>query len=124
VRAGDWSVTAGQRETAALLRLPDPPSAIISADAAMALGALHELRGSGRRVPGDVAICCFDEPAGGALIDPPLTTLVSRDREIGDIAASLVLRVLEHPAAAPVDVRIPMELAIRRSCGCAGEGVA
>ena len=83
VREGDWTVTAGQVETAALLGLPEPPTAIISADAAMALGALHQLRGAGVRVPGQVAVVCFDEPAAGALLDPPITTLVSRDREIG-----------------------------------------
>jgi len=124
VRAGDWTVSAGQVETLALLDIVERPTAIISADAAMTLGALAQLRQSGVRVPSEVAICCFDEPAGGALLDPPLTTLVSRDREIGDLAASLVLRALEHADAAPVDVRIPMELAIRRSCGCVSDTVA
>ena len=47
VREGDWTVTAGQVETAALLGLSEPPTAIISADAAMALGALHQLRECG-----------------------------------------------------------------------------
>ena len=124
VRAGDWTVTAGQVETAALLGLPEPPTAIISADAAGALGALHQLREAGLRVPGQVAVVCFDEPAGGALLDPPLTTLVSRDREIGELAASLVLRALQDPGADPVDVRLPMELAVRRSCGCGAETAA
>ena len=50
-----------------------------------------------------------------------MTTLVSRDREIGELAASLVLQALEGPEGAPVDVRIPMELAVRRSCGCTTE---
>jgi len=118
VREGDWTVTAGQVETAALLGLPEPPTAIISADAAMALGALHQLREAGVRVPGEMALVCFDEPAGGALLDPPITTLVSRDREIGELAASLVLRALADPDADPVDVRLPMELVVRRSCGC------
>ena len=124
VRAGDWTVTAGQVETAALLGLPEPPTAIISADAAGALGALHQLREAGLRVPRQVAVVCFDEPAGGALLDPPLTTLVSRDREIGELAASLVLRALQDPGADPVDVRLPMELAARRSCGCGAETAA
>jgi DNA-binding LacI/PurR family transcriptional regulator len=65
-----------------------------------------------------MALACFDEPAAGALLDPPLTTLVSRDRDMGELAASLVLRALADPDAEPVDVRLPMELAVRRSCGC------
>lgn len=122
IRTGDWSVTAGQVETAALLGLPEPPTAIISADAAGALGALHQLREAGIPVPERMALACFDEPAGGALLDPPVTTLVSQDRAMGELAATLVLRALEDPDVDPVDVRLPMELAVRRSCGCgAGE---
>jgi hypothetical protein len=30
----------------------------------------------------------------------------------------MVLRALEHTAAGPMDVRISMELEVRRSCGC------
>lgn len=118
IREGDWSIRSGQVETAALLGLPDPPTAIISADAAGALGALVALREAGVRVPGQMALACFDEPVAGALLDPPLTTLASRDRDMGELAASLVLRALADPDAEPVDVRLPMELSVRRSCGC------
>lgn len=52
------------------------------------------------------------------LLDPPLTVLARRDHEIGDLAVSMVLRALEHMAAGSIDVRISMELAVRRSCGC------
>jgi hypothetical protein len=33
----------------------------------------------------------------------------------------MVLRALEHTGAGAMDVRISMELAVRRSCGCAGD---
>jgi hypothetical protein len=33
----------------------------------------------------------------------------------------MVLRALEHTAAGAMDVRISMELAVRRSCGCPQE---
>ena len=69
-------------------------------------------------MPQDVAIVCFDDSDAAPLLDPPLTVLARRDREIGDLAASMVLRALEHTAAEPIDVRISMELAVRRSCGC------
>ena len=118
VRPGDWTEAAGRSETAALLDLDDAVSAIVYPCADLALGGLAELRARGRAVPGDVAIVCFDDSDAAPLLDPPLTVLVRRDREIGDLAASMVLRALEQPDAGPMDVRIPMELAIRRSCGC------
>jgi DNA-binding LacI/PurR family transcriptional regulator len=121
VRPGDWTEAAGRNETAALLDLEDPVSAIVYPCADLALGGLSELRARGVSVPKDVAIVCFDDTDAAPLLDPPLTVLARRDREIGDLAASMVLRALEHTAGGPMDVRISMELAVRRSCGCGQE---
>ncbi|MHB8460965.1 MAG: LacI family DNA-binding transcriptional regulator, partial [Candidatus Limnocylindrales bacterium] len=118
VRPGDWTEAAGRHETAALLDLDTPVSAIVYPCADLALGGLSELRQRGVSVPEEVAIVCFDDTDAAPLLDPPLTVLARRDREIGDLAASMVLRALEHADAGPMDVRISMELAIRRSCGC------
>lgn len=118
VRPGSWTEDAGRTETAALLEIDEPATAIVYPCADLALGGLAELRARGLDVPTDVAITCFDDSGAAPLLDPPLTVLARRDREIGDLAASMVLRALEHTAAGPMDVRISMELAIRRSCGC------
>jgi DNA-binding LacI/PurR family transcriptional regulator len=124
VRPGDWTETAGRTETGALLDLDDPITAIVYPCADLALGGLGELRARGVAVPGGVAIVCFDDTDAAPLLDPPLTVLARRDREIGDLAASMVLRALEHPDAGPMDIRISMELAVRRSCGCGGTQAA
>lgn len=141
VRRGDWTEAAGRTETAALVDLEEAVEAIVYPCADMALGGLGELRARGVRVPGDIAIVCFDDTGAGPLLDPPLTALARRDREIGDLAASMVLRALvggaggaraagaaasrgpldgapDGPADDAADVRIAMELAVRRSCGC------
>lgn len=118
VRRGDWTEAAGRTETAALLALDAPVTAIVYPCTDMALGGLAELRAQGVAVPDEVAIVCFDDSVAAPLLDPPLTALARRDREIGDLAASMVLRALEHRAGGPMDVRIPMELEVRRSCGC------
>ena len=118
VRPGDWTEAAGRHETAALLELDEPVTAIVYPCADLALGGLSELRSRGLAVPDQVAIVCFDDSDAAPLLDPPLTVLARRDRDIGDLAASMVLRALEHPDAGPMDVRISMELAVRRSCGC------
>jgi LacI family transcriptional regulator len=118
VRPGDWTEAAGRVETAALLALEDPVTAIVYPCADLALGGLTELRAQGTRVPDEVAIVCFDDSDAAPLLDPPLTVLARRDRDIGDLAASMVLRALEHTSGGAMDVRIPMELAVRRSCGC------
>jgi DNA-binding LacI/PurR family transcriptional regulator len=118
VRPGEWTEAAGRAETAALLDLDDPPGAIVYPCADLALGGLTELRARGVHVPKEVAIVCFDDSDAAPLLDPPLTVLARRDRQIGDLAASMVLRALEHTTAGPMDVRISMDLLVRRSCGC------
>src|SRR3954451_1965403 len=118
LRPGDWTETAGRSETAALLDLAERVTAIVYPSADLALGGLSELRARGVRVPDDVAIVCFDDGGAAPLRPPPLTALARRDREIGELAASVVLRALDgdRPAAEPVEIRISMELAARRSC--------
>jgi len=118
VRLGDWTVAAGRGETAALLELDDPVSAIVYPCADLALGGLSELRARGVSVPDEIAIVCFDDTDAAPLLDPPLTVLARRDRDIGALAASMILRALVEEPGEPMDVRIPMELAVRRSCGC------
>ena len=118
VRPGDWTESAGRHETAALLDLEEPVSSIVYPCADLALGGLSELRARGIAVPDEIAIVCFDDSDAAPLLDPPLTVLARRDRDIGDLAASMVLRAIEHTNGGPMDVRISMELAVRRSCGC------
>jgi len=118
VRPGDWTEAAGRHETATLLDAPRRVSAIVYPSFDLALGGLAELRARGVAVPGEIAIVCFDDADAAPLLDPPLTVLARRDRDIGDVAASMVLRALEHRDDGPTDVRIGVELAVRRSCGC------
>jgi LacI family transcriptional regulator len=120
VRVGDpaWSAASGAEATAALLALPTPPTAIVAASDTLALGALEALRAAGARVPDDVALVSFDDPYFGDLLDPPLTALSRAERELGDLAASLLLAALEGTGGPPGETRVPVRLIVRRSCGC------
>jgi LacI family transcriptional regulator len=118
MRSGDWTEAAGQAATAELLDLEEAPTAIVYPSADLALGGLTELKARRVAVPDEVAVVCFDDFDAAPLLDPPLTVLARRDRQVGDLAASMVLRALEHADAEPMDVRISVELQVRRSCGC------
>lgn len=118
IRDGNWTHEAGSRQTAALLATDPPPTAIVFVDAFTALGGLVAIRNSGLRVPEDVAVVSFDDWDAGEVLDPSLTALAQRGLQVGDLAASLLVRALEHTIVGGIDVRIPMELIVRRSCGC------
>lgn len=119
--AGDhaWSHVSGGAAARALMELDEPPTAIVAASDTLALGALRGLRALGRRVPDDVALVCFDDPLDGDLLDPPMTALGRHYRELGELAAGVLLEAL-HGASngTPVELRVPLELVVRSSCGC------
>jgi DNA-binding LacI/PurR family transcriptional regulator len=116
----------GAREAAReLLQLDQRPTAIVAGTDVLALGALEMSRELGVRVPEDLALVSFDEPPYAHLIDPPVTSLDRHDAELGRRAAELLVDALERgrngfpPPAGPQTVRVPLELRVRRSCGCA-----
>ena len=124
VRTTDPACTAEEAAAVArqLLALPERPQGIIAGADTVAMGVLDAARGMGLDVPGDVALVSFDEPAYAHLIDPPITSLDRHDRQLGRRAAEMLLDALADGGAAldePVVERVPLELRVRRSCGCA-----
>jgi DNA-binding LacI/PurR family transcriptional regulator len=66
-----------------------------------------------------MALASFDDPLFGDLLDPPVTALTRGEHEMGRLAAQLLLHALETGASGPpTEVRLPVELVVRRSCGC------
>ena len=70
-------------------------------------------------MPGDVALVCFDDPVDGDLLDPPMTALARHYGDLGELAAGVLLDALRggHNGD-PVQIRVPLELVVRASCGC------
>jgi LacI family transcriptional regulator len=121
VELGDavWSPQSGAAAMERLLALAEPPTAVVTSGDTLALGAMSACRSAGLRVPDDVALVSFDDPTFGDLLDPPVTALARNEAEMGKLAASLLLHALESGASGPpTEVRLPVELVLRRSCGC------
>ncbi|MEU6216002.1 LacI family DNA-binding transcriptional regulator [Streptomyces sp. NPDC047022] len=115
---GDSAAEGAERATAALLSLAAPPTALVTANNAMTIGALRTLRDRGLSVPDDLALCCFDDFAWADLFSPRLTAVAQPSREIGAQAVRLLLERLESPDRPSRTLRLPCSLAHRTSCGC------
>ncbi|MGP2437766.1 LacI family DNA-binding transcriptional regulator [Streptomyces sp. JW3] len=115
---GDSESAGAERATGGLLALPAPPSALITANNAMTLGALRALRARGLSVPGDIALCCFDDFAWADLFTPRLTAVAQPGRESGTHAVRLLLERLADPELPARTVRLTCSLMHRTSCGC------
>src|SRR2546427_476188 len=105
----------GYRETCALLALAERPTAIVAASDLMALAALQAIRDA-RLQPGrDVAVVGFDDLEAAALAHPPLTTIRQDRQELGTLAATRAIELIEKPDAAPRATVLPVELVVRGS---------
>ncbi|MFE1863757.1 LacI family DNA-binding transcriptional regulator [Streptomyces anandii] len=115
---GDSTAEGAERATEALLSLAVPPTALVTANNAMTIGALRALRGNGLSVPGDMALCCFDDFDWAELFSPRLTAVAQPAKELGARAVGLLLDRLGAPDRPPRTVRLPCTFVHRTSCGC------
>jgi LacI family transcriptional regulator len=118
VRVCAWKQEEARSETHALLDLERPPTAVVASSAELALGCIAACRERGSRIPDDLALASFDDPYFGALLDPPLTAVGYDPSDVGRAAAGLLVDALGDPPAARRELRIPVTLVRRQSCGC------
>jgi LacI family transcriptional regulator len=117
IRLGDFHPESGWKAAAALLRLPDRPSAIFSCNDLMAMGVLRAAAELNLRVPADLAVVGYDDIELAAYTTPALTTVAQRTAEI---AQNAITRLVEKVASGDCEnTRIILEpqLVVRRSCG-------
>jgi signal transduction histidine kinase/DNA-binding LacI/PurR family transcriptional regulator/CheY-like chemotaxis protein len=93
------------------------PDAIVATSDTIALGAIDALRIRGLQVPRDVAVTGFDDVSDARYSVPPLTTIRQPLRQVGRVAADVLLRRLRGENVEDAIV-LPAELILRRSCGC------
>ncbi|PSM42201.1 LacI family transcriptional regulator [Streptomyces dioscori] len=115
---GNSEAEGAERATESLLSLPAPPTALITANNAMTIGALRAVRARGVSVPGDLALCCFDDFSWADLFSPRLTAISQPSKEIGAQAVRLLLERLDSPGRPTRTVRLPSAFVHRTSCGC------
>lgn len=112
-----FTLEEGARAVQRMLDLPAPPTAVLTAGDVLALGAMHDLKKRGYRIPEDVAVVGFGEIAFAALSDPPLTTVRLDAAAMGKEAVRL-LRETMSGVVRPTGSTIEAELVVRASCGC------
>ncbi|MBP2312886.1 LacI family DNA-binding transcriptional regulator [Azospirillum soli] len=93
---------------------PDIDGVVCSNDA-LALGVLFEANRKGLRVPDDLAVVGFGDLTFSASCIPPLTTVRPPQREIGELAAGLILARLNDDKAPAIQRNLECELVVRDS---------
>jgi len=101
-----------------LLRLAEPPTAIVAMSDILAIGALQAAAEAGVAVPEELSVVGFDDSPVAQQASPPLTTVSQPQEEKGRLAARYLLEEVEGGAAASGRTRdtiLPTELVVRGS---------
>lgn len=114
VRDGTFTQDGGRRAATELLSLGARPSAIFAANDASAFGVIGAADALGLEVPRDLSVVGFDDLPISEYAKPKLTTVRQPIREIGEVAARLLLEQFRGQPTASVE--LPTELLIRASC--------
>lgn len=93
-----------------ILARPDPPSAMFCFNDSIAYGVYAATRELGLAVPGDVAVCGYDDHPMSALLTPPLTSV---DWDIDGIVHDAVRLVVDSIDGKPRERRVVREPALR-----------
>ena len=115
VRQRDFLYDDGLAGGAALLDLPEPPTAVFAGSDEVALGVIEAARGRGLRVPDDLSVVGFDDTQVARLASPQLTTVRQPLHEMGGMALRTALRLAAGEKIASHHVELATQLVVRGS---------
>lgn len=116
-RSAEPTTDNGFRAATELLAQPNRPTALIGFNDKMAVGAMAAATQLGLRVPADLSIAGFDDIDLARATRPLLTTVRQPLEEMGRMAVTLLMRLLERHQLEALHVELATELIVRASTG-------
>jgi LacI family transcriptional regulator len=111
----DFSIESGEAAAGTLLDLPERPTAIFGFNDNVAIGALRAAAARGLGAPDDLSVVGFDDSEQSGLVTPALTTVRQPLAEMGRMAVSLLLRLLDHQRVEAMNIELATRLLVRES---------
>lgn len=116
IEGGDYTYAGGAEAMTRLLAARDPPTGVLAANLASAIGAIASAREAGVSVPERLSVVAIHDLPLAEYVQPPLTTVRMPVRELGERAIELLLNSAPHESIEEV-VRGEMKLITRGSTG-------
>ncbi|MBZ2195473.1 LacI family DNA-binding transcriptional regulator [Occultella gossypii] len=117
VLRGPFSPDFGAEAIKAILRAPEPPSAVYIANHEASFGALPTLRDLKVRLPDDLSLIAHDEPSWFQYWDPAVSIVDSGATELAELAASRLIAAMRPGGTddKPREFRVGARLVTRGS---------
>jgi DNA-binding LacI/PurR family transcriptional regulator len=106
---------SGKLNTAKLLALPEPPTAIIASNDLLALGALSAVQEKGLQVGQDISITGYDDILLAEYTNPPLTTVHQPAHQLGRQLTELLIKTIRKEDVRERHITHTPSLVIRHS---------
>src|SRR5487761_64734 len=116
IHAGHNDMESGHFHAMQLLTRGRRPTAIFCTNNMMALGALAAIQEIGLACPEEISLLGFDDFYWATLLRPRLTVVRQPAREIGMIAARILIDHIEGRASIPTPALLKTQLIVRDSC--------
>lgn len=107
---------SGYTNTMDLMHLKNPPTAIFACNEAIAIGIYKACFELGLNIPDDLSVIGFDNLSFTSSLNPPLTTINQKKREMGEEAAKILLSRINGDKSEPKEIIFKTELIERKSC--------
>lgn len=107
----------GYQMMLSLMKLPEPPTAVLYYNDLMAFGAISALGELNLKAGQDISLIGHDGVSAGAYSNPPLTTIAIDPLSLGQHAAKQILQRIESPEKPVSHLVIRPNLQIRSSTG-------
>jgi LacI family transcriptional regulator len=119
VRSGESKIEPACEAVHHLLSLDRRPSALMTGNNLMTIGAMRALRAAGLSVPHDISLVGFDDFDWADVFAPRLTVMAQPVEELGTRAVRLLARRIANPGARRQSIRLAPTLRLRDSAGAA-----
>ncbi|OLE11306.1 MAG: hypothetical protein AUG89_10000 [Acidobacteria bacterium 13_1_20CM_4_56_7] len=116
IHTGHNDMESGHFHAMQLLTRAQRPTAIFCTNNMMASGALAAIQEIGLACPEEISLLGFDDFYWATLLRPRLTVVRQPAREIGMIAARLLIDHIEGRASIPTPALLETQLIVRDSC--------
>ena len=110
VISGPYDFATGYRALDALLRLPDPPTAIFTTNYDFTIGLVTAARERGINIPDTLDIFGFDCVQICTMMNPPLPVVQQPEADIGRMAAQYMIQRLEGYTGEPRVTKLKCKL--------------
>jgi len=113
---GEFSNDIAYRNIGKLLKEKIRPDAIFCSDDVMAAGVMNRIKAEGFSVPDDIGVIGYDDQQFTEYLKPRLTTIRQPMKEIGVLAAEILIKLIQNSIKPPVNKIMEVDLVERESC--------